>query len=69
MQDIRGRIHARATAGGNAELALQVPDSTHTRLRRVADLLISDSVADTDVHKFNTLEPFKDSIANENDCQ
>ena len=63
------RIHAGSAAGGYAELALQVPDGACAGLRGFANLLIGDSVANTDVHKFNTLGTFKDLNANENDCQ
>ena len=60
LQNLGRCFRAGAAASGNAEFALQVPDTFRAGLRGFANLLIGDSVADTDVHKFNTLGAFED---------
>ena len=62
-------VLARAAVAGHAEFFLQLPQIAHAGLRRFADLLVSDGVADTDIHDFNNLRACNDLTANENDCQ
>ena len=64
-----GMLFARSAIAGHTEFRLQLPEIAHTGLRRGADLLVSDGIADTDVHVFNDLEASGHLTANANDCQ
>ena len=55
VEDLVGGFLAGTTVGRNAEYSLQTPKVAHAGLRRLADLLVSDGVANTDVHKFSQL--------------
>ena len=54
-EDFRSRFFAGAAARRHAKLALQLPEIPHASGRGLANLLVSNGVADTDVHKFNHL--------------
>ena len=54
-ENFNRNLFALATIGGHAKLFLQLPKIGHTVIRRLADLSVSDRVADTDVHNFNNL--------------
>ena len=57
-QNLRRYVLAGAATSGHAELALQAAKILYTGFRRLADLLVSNGVADADVHKFNHLARF-----------
>ena len=57
-QDLRRHFLAGSAASGHAKLALQAAKIPYTGVRRLADLLVSNGVADADVHKFNHLARF-----------
>ena len=54
-EDLLRSCLAGTAVGCDAKLGLQLPQIAHTRLRRLADLLVSDGVADAYVHNFNNL--------------
>jgi hypothetical protein len=54
-ENFNRNMSALATVGGHAKLFLQLPKIGHTIVRRLADLLVGDRVADTDVHDFRDL--------------
>ena len=68
-ENFGGMLFARSAIAGHTEFRLQLPEIAHTGLRRGADLLVSDGIADTDVHDFNDLEASDHLTANANDCQ
>ena len=55
-KDFGCRFLAGTAGGGDAERGLQAPKVFHTGLCGLADLLVSNGVADADVHNFNNLE-------------
>ena len=55
VEYLGGDFLARSAAGGDTQLALQGPEVRAAVVRRLADLLIGDGVADTDVHEINQL--------------
>ena len=54
-QNVGGHFLTGAAIRRHTQLPLQVPEIPSTRVRRFADLLVSDSVADTDVHTIQCL--------------
>ena len=54
-ENFGGMLFTGSAIAGHTEFRLQLPEIAHTGLRRGADLLVSDGIADTDVHDFNDL--------------
>jgi hypothetical protein len=50
-----GSLFARSAIRRHTELGLEAPQILDTRPGGLANLLVGDRVADTDVHKFNKL--------------
>jgi len=54
-KNVGRHLFAGATSHSHTQLTLQVPEVPCTGIRRFADLLVSDSVTDTDVHTIQCL--------------